>query len=57
MVEIVGLTAVMESDTAYMIPRRDATLLDIIVESNSVNGKRIKRLRASWTNELYKVKA
>ena len=41
-VEIVGLTAVMESDTAYMIPRLEATLLDIMVESNSVSGKENK---------------
>ncbi len=36
-VEIMGLTAVIESETAYMIPRLDATLLDMMVESNSVN--------------------
>jgi hypothetical protein len=31
---------VIESETAYMIPRLDATLLEMIVESNSVNWKR-----------------
>ena len=44
-VEIIGLTAVMESDTAYIIPRLDATLLDIMVESNSVNGKRHRSIK------------
>lgn len=49
---MVGLTAVIESDTAYMIPRRDATLLDMIAESNSVNEKENEAsFRASWTNE------
>lgn len=28
----------MESDTAYIIPRLDATLLEMMVESNSVEG-------------------
>jgi hypothetical protein len=37
-----------------MIPRLDATLLDIIVESNSTNGKRIESLRASWIRQFLK---
>lgn len=28
----------IESDTAYIIPRLDATLLEMMVESNSVEG-------------------
>lgn len=38
-VDIVGLTAVIESDTAYMIPCLEAMLLEMMVESNS-KGKR-----------------